>query len=300
MSGDWPIEALKAQAIAARNFAMVSMGKHASQGFDLCDTTDCQVYGGYGVEKANSNRAVDETLGQYLVYEGDLVSCYYHSNSGGQTEDIENIWSGSLPYIKGVSDPYSVGQPNTDWTLHLTGAQIEKALSSAGYSIGTYQGAEIEAFSNNGRAIKITFKGSSGTATLVKEEMRKIFGYTTLKSMYFSFGETPVDNSMSIMGADGMVTVNPSDVSVISDQGVSALDQNPYWFDGRTLYTPQNQTNVQRETLSNGPLLTLYGHGYGHGLGMSQWGAKAMAEAGFDYEAILTHYYQGTQIVNGY
>lgn len=300
MSGDWPIEALKAQAIAARNFALVNRGKHADQGFDLCTTTDCQVYGGYNVEKANSNLAVDETLGEYLVYDGDLVSCYYHSNSGGQTEDIENIWSGSLPYIKGVSDPYSIGQPNTDWTLHLTAAQIEKTLSSAGYVIGTYQGARIDQFSDNGRVTKITFLGSNGQATLLKEEMRKYFGYTTLKSMYFSFGEKPVDSHVSVMASDGMVSMNQDNLAVISSEGVSDLTDTPYWFDGRTLYTPQNQSSVERETVSNGPLLTLYGHGYGHGLGMSQWGAKAMAEAGFDYKSILTHYYQGTQIVNHY
>ncbi len=284
MSGSWPLEALKAQAIAARNFAVASMGKHSEHGFDICSTTDCQVYGGHSVEKPRSNQAVDESSGKLLKYNGKIVQAYYHSNSGGQTENIENIWTSSLPYIVGVHDPYSVGSPNTDWELSYTLKEIENILSKKGYSIGTLKDVRIEEVSENGRVQKLVFIGSAGKAELIKEKSRALFGYTTLKSMWFELGNKPM---VTVVSRSSYSRTDLSTANYVTANGIESSNNNSFVVtDGQ---------NTDKLSFSSDKVV-FRGHGFGHGLGMSQWGAKVMAESGFDYEQILTHYYKNTII----
>jgi len=284
MSGEWPIEALKAQAIAARNFATANIGKHENHGFDICSSTDCQVYGGYSVEKPRSNQAVDETSGKLLKYNGQIVQAYYHSNSGGRTENIENIWSSSLPYIVGVNDPYSVGSPNTDWEISYTKKEIENILSQKGYSIGKLRDVRIDEISENGRVQKLVFVGSTGTAEFLKEKARKLFGYTTLKSMWFELGNKPM---VTVVSRGSYNRADLSSSNFITSSGVESSQNSSY------VVTDGNTTSKLSFTSDK---IVFQGHGFGHGLGMSQWGAKAMAEQGFNYEQILTHYYKNTTI----
>ena len=295
MSTSWPLEALKAQAIAARNYTLINLNKHSAMGFDLCNTTDCQVYGGLGVEGAISNQAVDETSGLILTYQGEIASCYYHSNSGGETEDISNIWTGDLPYIYGKTDPYSIGQPNDSWTLTLSAAQISEALKAYGKDIGSYQSVSIGEVSEHGRILKITFVGSGGSATLLKEEMRRVFGNTTLKSMYFSLSPPEIPK-FSVQSSGGLVDINTTGVSVMTTSGIVSLADNAYVQQVTGLSVLSGSLKMSSTSQSSGSSLTLYGKGYGHGLGMSQWGAKGMADAGKTFADILTFYFTGTQI----
>ena len=103
MSNSWPIEALKAQAVCARTYAMASR-KHS--GFDLCTTECCQVYRGVGLANDTTDSAVEQTAGQYLTYNGELCVTYYSSSDGGATENSENVWTAAVGYLKGVIDPY--------------------------------------------------------------------------------------------------------------------------------------------------------------------------------------------------
>ncbi len=284
MSGDWPLEALKAQAIAARNYALINFGKHSDLGFDICATTDCQVYGGYDVEKPGSNQAVDETSGKLLKYNGQIVQTYYHSNSGGRTENIENIWSGTLPYIVGVYDPYSENAPNSDWELTYTKKEIESILSSNGHNIGSLLDVRIEEVSENGRVQELVFQGSSGSATFLKEKARALFGYTTLKSMWFELGNKPM---ATVVSRSAFSRTDLSSASYMTENGLeTAITSNFVVTDG---------TRTTNLSFSSDKIVFI-GHGYGHGLGMSQWGAKEMAEQGYDFEEILTHYYLNTVV----
>lgn len=284
MSGDWPLEALKAQAVAARSYAMVNFGKHSDHGFDICNTTDCQVYGGYDVEKPGSNQAVDETTGKLLKYNGQIVQTYYHSNSGGQTENIENIWSGSLPYIVGVYDPYSVGAPNSEWELSYTNREIENILSKKGHYIGSLKDVRIEEISENGRVQKLVFVGTQGSAEFIKEKARALFGYRTLKSMWFELGNKPM---VTVVSRSSYNRADLSGSKYITSTGVESASGSSY-----VVTDGQSTTKL---SFSTGKVV-FRGRGYGHGLGMSQWGAKAMAEQGFSYDQILTHYYKNTEI----
>lgn len=358
MSGDWPIEALKAQAITASNFVYTSGTKHAALGFDVCATTDCQVYGGYSVEKPNSNQAVNETIGLGLYYGDTLASCYYHSNSGGETDDISKIWSGDLPYISGVADPYSLNMPNATWTLNLKVSDIQDKLAKAGYAIGTLKDIRIVERTDHGRVVNIEFVGTNGTASLLKEKARAVLGYTVLKSMSFSFSPSFVDyqyvdvskattqvvtsrgestsntgviptSTVVVESVGGQSQVQIEGLYAITGQGVSPVSgsaaHNGSQITSIVIGSTATQTSANTTSsnttsttsssstsflpsgsqfinesyvnLSSGTV-TLYGRGYGHGLGMSQWGAKNMADMGFTFEQILKHYYPNTEVRN--
>lgn len=102
MSSRWPTEALKAQAIAARSYAVANLNKHASQGFDLDDTPKDQAYGGASAERESSNKAVSETEDIVLVYNKQVIPAYYCASAGGQTTNSGVPWSHNLPFLKSV------------------------------------------------------------------------------------------------------------------------------------------------------------------------------------------------------
>ncbi len=102
MPSGWEHEAHKAQAIAARSYAIANMGKRAKYGYDLKDTPEDQAYGGASAEKTNTNDAVEETAGIVLVCQGKIVPAYYSASAGGQTRTGKQVWSSDLPFLKSV------------------------------------------------------------------------------------------------------------------------------------------------------------------------------------------------------
>ena len=127
MSYSWPNEALKAQAVCARNFVLCRGSAHREYGFDVCPTTHCQVYGGVASEHANTRRAVNETKGILAKYNGEVVPLYFFATSSGYTESVENVWGSKIGYLRAVPDPYE--NPNQasryTWTTTLSRSTIE-------------------------------------------------------------------------------------------------------------------------------------------------------------------------------
>ncbi len=114
------LEALKAQAVAARTYALKNLGRHSALGFDLTDTQSSQVYGGLSAEHPLSNRAVEETAGEVITYKNELINALYTSTCGGMTEDAEKIFSGRpVPYLKGVNCSY---EKQPEWRLETSRA----------------------------------------------------------------------------------------------------------------------------------------------------------------------------------
>ncbi len=286
MAADWPLEALKAQAVAARNYAVTAMGKHKSRGFDLCATADCQVYGGYRVESPLCRQAVDETTDRYLMYDGKPIQAFFHSNSGGKTENSENVWSGTVPYLKSVDDSYSVGAPNTNWTRVYTKAEIEQKLLANQMNVGSVSNVVVSRKSANDRVLELVVQGTQGEVVLTKEQTRKILGYNDLKSTWF---DVAGGGALRVQQGSGLTDL-PSEALVINGSMVNSLvavnDLVARTINGDETIIP----------MASGDTLTFTGHGWGHGLGLSQWGAKNMAEQGFTYEQILLHYYTGTTL----
>lgn len=307
MSGDWPLEALKAQAVAARNYAYASLLKHDKWGFDLCNLQDCQVYGGASVERPRSNDAVDETWGRLLVYDNKPITAFFHSNSGGRTENSEYVWSAVMPYLKSVNDPYSLGQPSATWTKTYTAAQVDEILKSKNINIGPLIGIYITKVSPNGRALETVFVGRDGDYVAPKEKARYILGTYDIRSTWYTIegggsyspgtsGDVTLESaagkssqpvgSLVVEGAGGQVTLASSELTLMTASGV-------------TEFEPSGSAVIPGSVGaggSSGSTIVFKGYGFGHGIGMSQWGAKAMADLGMNYEQILTHYYVNTKI----
>ncbi|MFZ5965748.1 MAG: SpoIID/LytB domain-containing protein [Bacillota bacterium] len=292
MSGSWPLEAQKAQAVAARNFTVGKMGVHKQYGFDLCATTHCQVYGGFDIEHEVSRRAVDETKNKILTYQGKLVDAYYHSNSGGYTEDSENVWSFVLPYIRGVEDSFSVGSPNDSWTQVFTKQELEDILNANGLNVGSITNISATEVSKNGRVLKLQIDGTLDRKILEKEKVRSLFGYNKVKSIWYTIESDGGGGTIYIRAslAEPPQEKNSASITVLSAEGTSEISGNQY-----TIYNGSEYKNAT-STASQASSFTFKGKGWGHGLGMSQWGAKKMAELGYTYDQILKHYYTGTEI----
>nr|NLB28788.1 SpoIID/LytB domain-containing protein [Clostridiales bacterium] len=310
MSPSWPIEALKAQALCARTYAMSKLGAHASAGFDLCVTEHCQVYRGVGNASEATNRAVDETAGQYITYNGELCETYYSSCDGGATEDVENVWAYTIPYLRGVIDPYEADiasrAPGYRWTVTYTPAALTSRMQNRGYNIGTITSLAVTTFTNNGNARVVTMKDSNGRSyTIQKEEIRLALGAGSIRlttgggpqpgtntggdmALYVNSPENALGTGeIYAVGSGGAAQRLPSDGKIYAITG-----------SGETVEVGVNivQTSGSADGKVNG-VFYISGTGKGHNVGMSQWGAYSMAEYhGKTYQEIINFYYTGVTI----
>jgi len=177
--GSWPQEAVKAQAVAARSYAVRALGKHASSNFDICDEVHCQYYRGYDKESDSGwVRSVDATRGEVLTYAGQVAQCFYSSSCGGHTDNNEDVWGGSpVPYLRGVPDPYCMDSvnPHAHWRVTYSREEMEARLNAyAGTSVGTLYAVDLSDRTPSGRVRRATFTGSAGKKTVTGEQLRFI------------------------------------------------------------------------------------------------------------------------------
>lgn len=307
MNSDWPLAALEAQAVCARTYACRSSKHLGPYGFDVCSTTDCQVYYGTGsggtAPSKTSNRAVDNTRGEKLYYEGDLVqNAVYHSSNGGATEDCANVWGSDRLYLMGKEDPYEaeISIPNYTWSVTYTAEELTWILEQKNYKIGTVKDVYVSEYTDMGNVAEITFKGSRDDLVVTGETCRTIFYSSTygksVKSLRFG-----INGSMPVSGKSSGVYVNDDDTKLKTLEGVAVLSGagNLTTLEGEsfTVLTADGTNTVKggSSTSSNKnnkkDVFVIEGMGNGHNLGMSQYGARAMAEAGYDYDEILEFYF---------
>lgn len=273
-----PKEGLKAQAIVCRTHTLYSLGKHQTQGFDLCIDEHCQLYGGYNAESAECNNIIDETKGRVIIYKGNLLDTTYHAVCGGVTECSQNVWNGVNPLLSGVwdapeknndalseekgvenflsssSSSFCKGSSRFRWSITYTREELEKMfcrslpviLRHKDVSVGIIQSVKVLQRSASGRVQVLEIKGSEGTYQVQKDEIRWLFG-------------------RGKAGGEGL----PSTLFLIKPQSDSEGIPTRFIF---------------------------IGGGWGHGVGMCQSGAQVMAKLGYKCEEILRHYYSGAEI----
>lgn len=288
MPNSWHMEALKAQAVAARNYGIINIGRHTTDGFDVCNGTHCQAYRGFSHENARTNQATDETSGKLMLYNDKLIPTYFHSSSGGRTEDSENVWSTVLPYIRGVEDKYGLGSPYDNWTKQYNKKDIQVKLLASSIDVGEITDIVPLTVSVNGRVTSLEIRGTKGVAKLDKEKIRTVMGSSDIKSTWYKL-TTDADMFVINTTTGKADTARPASIYVMSANGVSKLS------------TVDNKVYLKDQfALSNKSIIPenyiFAGKGWGHGLGMSQYGAKGMAEAGFNFIQILEHYYTGAKV----
>jgi stage II sporulation protein D len=186
MPPNWSPEALKAQAVVSRTYAIYQMERNRMKDYDTCNTTSSQVYGGCVDERVASNRAVDETRGKVLMYNGRIALPYFHANSGGVTEDAKNVWLVDIPYLKTVQDPYSLQAPNTTWSHYLSLDDIRGALDRNGVNVGLLHGVEPYDTSPSGRVKRVRISGSAGEKVINANLFRLHTDPRHLKSTIFT------------------------------------------------------------------------------------------------------------------
>src|SRR5215210_2772399 len=173
MPSSWHPEALKAQAVAARSYALAT---DKPGPFDQYPDTRSQVYRGVAGETASSNAAVAATAGQVLTYDGAPAVTYFFSTSGGYTENVENVFLGSdpEPYLRGVPDPYDGGSPYHRWRLRMTTAQLNARLS--GYVFGRFRRLEVVKRGASPRIVTARVRSSFGTKLITGPTLRARLG----------------------------------------------------------------------------------------------------------------------------
>ena len=259
MPASWPQAALRAQAIASRTYALQQLRPEAP--YDLKATVASQVYKGVESESAAVREAVASTRSQVLMHGERLINAVFHSSSGGLTENSGDLWSRQVPYLVSVPDDDSVS-PVSRWEKTFTPEALKQAFQEIGGAI-TIQPLET---SKTGRIRRAKVVGPQGELVLTGSALRERLG---LRSTLVQFRFEPA-------GRDGTAEAMPA-------LPLPAASVNP------------EEANAAPNPLSPTPSLQLVarGRGFGHGVGMSQWGAYALALHGKSHEDILRHYYRG-------
>jgi len=247
----WPEEALKAQAVAARNYALQTMEASRSNGsvFDLVASQYNQVYGGYDAETVATNKAVKDTAGIVMTSGGNLITAFFHCSSGGVTENSEDVWLSPLPYAKSKLDTYDKNALHYNWQVVYTSDDLVSLMKKAGYPLLQVTDIAIKEMTSSGKRVKsLIVTGLDVDGNCEKIEISN------------------ADQVRSVLGLKSSLFV---------------LDK---FFD-----KDKNLTSVK-----------ITGNGYGHGVGMSQYGAYGMASQGYNYQDILKYYYTGVTLQENY
>lgn len=315
MVPSWHIEALKAQAVAARSMAIYQYNRHTQKGYNLVDTVTSQVYKGVSIETERTNQAVDETYNQVITYNGKIAEALYFSTSGGYTESAEDVWGNPIDYLVAMPDIYEIKPEAAPWSRTITLSEIQRCADQKNANIGQVQGVEIISRTQSGRVSQLNILGTSGTLALTKEDIRTFFSSTdsgSLRSRMFKFTpydevgnsgqEVPTQAKVVAMGKENITEINLSDAVVMSNNDIRSLGQNIAVQSSTGITeignnTPSSGNNTSQDEITRiyGDV-TFYGKGFGHGVGMSQSGARGMADSGFTYEEILKYYYTGIEV----
>ncbi len=280
-------EALKAQAVAARTYAVRNINKYEPLDFNLCNTSSSQVYKGFSCEEPETNKAVDDTRGKLVLYEHKPARVYYFSSSGGRTENCENVWAGNYPYLTSVEDKYEKGNSwNYYWHKEYTSSEIKSDLEAKGYNPGDILGIRITERSDSGRAVRVEVQGSHEDIVFEKEKCRNMFG-----SLYSQWYNITSDSDVSVAGLTEKSTVQLRGLKIVTSKGIKDISS----INSKNI-TVIGANNNSRYVPIIPERYVFTGKGWGHAVGMSQEGAKGMAQEGFTYEQILTYYFKGTRV----
>ena len=294
MVSSWHAEAIKAQAVCARSYAYVAgfgADTNLSNPYTLCDTTSSQVYKGYGAEKASTNNAVDETKGKIIYYNGNPVKAYYCSTSGGSTENVEDVWGSPYGYLRQVSDIYELNPELEPWIIEFSADEVESILEDNGINIGSVKNIHPFVMTASGRVYSVKIVGDS-YYVLTGERLRKIFSLYSTKYKVVKYGDNP--DYVSVITANGKSAVDIGSSYIVN--GNYTVKKASDDIEQYVVMTADNLINYPAQAPTDSDTYYIAGMGYGHGVGMSQSGAKGMAEAGFGYEQILKHYYTGIEV----
>lgn len=227
----WPMDALKAQAVAARTYAMYQSEVSKSQEFDLKSSTSSQVYGGSGRERYRTKKAVDLTKGEVLIYQGKLFPAYFHATCAGKTAGAKELWKIDIPPLSGnVKCGFCRISPHYNWKVNVPLSYIEEKFNQNNHPLGQILKIAIISQTPSGRVGSLRITGTLGEFVIAAKDFRVWIGGEKIRSTNFK---------------------------VVIEEDMASFE----------------------------------GKGWGHGVGLCQWGALGQALLGHNYKKILTFYY---------
>ena len=231
-----PIEMLKAQAIVARTYAAYHRRLNAAKPFHIVAGTANQQYAGRVNADSPAWTAVLDTEGQILLWEGDLFPAFYHTDSGGYTEDPRAVFAAAnMPALLPVRVEFPSQSPHHAWNLDVAIGDLAAALKRGGVSVGTITALRVLERSVSLRVSRISVVGTRGSATLRGNEFRRLVGYDILKSTLFAVS---VDRSFARFAGRGYghgVGLDQWSAKTMADQGYTARQIVQYYYPGATL-----------------------------------------------------------------
>ncbi|MDD3375510.1 MAG: SpoIID/LytB domain-containing protein [Candidatus Omnitrophica bacterium] len=237
ISDRWPLEAIKAQAVAARTYAVYIKERNKKQIYDLRSDIYSQVYGGKSAERYRTNLAVDRTKGLILRYDGEVLPAYYHATCAGKTENVKELWDHDIVPLRGVTCKFCRKSPHYFWKKNIQLKDIQDKLNLNGYNLWLIQEIQVVDRNQSGRINKLKIITRDNKEVIISgKDFRQIVGPNLIKS-------------------------------------------NNYIIDMQGYY------------------VNFIGKGWGHGVGLCQWGANFMARNFYQFDEILHYYYPGSNIV---
>ena len=245
VSSTWHPEMLKAQAVAARTYALYQQMLSATREYDVAATVQDQVYRGKQGIDVGILRAVEETRGLVITYLGAPIYAAFSSTAAGLTEDAMNVWSKEYPYLKGVECPFDLASPYYQWKSSFKIDTLEQNLRQQGFSVGTIATITPLAFSRGGRVAKLRVLHSGGELVLRGEELRKAVGYTIIPSTQFAIESIGQDVVLSGFGAGHAVGMCQWGAKELAELGYPFSTILQYYYPGTEL---QNMTLTKPPT----------------------------------------------------
>jgi len=303
MPAKWPLEALKAQAIASRTYALKQKGNSL---YDIDSTNNNQVYIGLEARTYKTKRAVSSTRSLVLTYKNKLINSLFHSSSAGMTENSEEVWKNKYPYLSSVKD-FDRNNPKLRWNKKFSKSQLQKLFPK----IGGIKKIEILNLTSTGRIKNVRLHGDFGTDQISGVDIRKKMNLksTLVRFKFIEDKSKSGDESLKLLSTKSLenepvthiVQVGETlifiadqyDISVEELVGLNNIKNSSLINIGQRLLVPRKSLS---SSSSSKKILVVTGYGYGHGVGMSQWGARYMANKGKKAKAILKHFYKGVEI----
>ena len=279
MPASFPFEALKAQAVAARDEAFTRMGmQHPGAPFDLCDDVHCQVYSGLSRQAQATNKAVDETRGIFALYDNEIIEAFYSAMSGGHTENNENVWNMEpKPYLRGILDN--------------KGRKLRTPLTKE-RNVKKWIDGSPDVYSNVTRgkvpkALKYGKKYFRWQVQYSRQELEQIIRKKTGEQFGHLKDLRPVRRGVSGRLIELEIVGTRKKIVIGKELAIrQALSKS-------TLYSSCFYTKKKGKSGGLPKTFILKGAGWGHGVGMCQIGAAMRAHSGQKFDAILKHYYRG-------
>jgi len=312
ISPTWNIEALKAFSVAVRTYALKSMHNHESDGFMMCNDSHCQLFLGSGRATDYTNSAVDATKDLVAAYDNQIILAVYHSSSGGVTENHNDAWGGELkyPYLTSVRTPFEKyaepGRTNSIWTRSASPKELYDYLVGSSSMSSKFKGRlnseianiiinERSPSSNYIKSVSVIDVNGNSVTIQNSDTVRSAFAryassanmdiYKSLKFKGFTLSSksTRAVNQEIETGKTYMLTGNGLTRSMPGDGVLNVLTASGKYTTKATV---------------KGTNFIFDGRGWGHGVGLSQWGMEDMAELGYKYDEILKKFYTGISIEN--